>query len=117
VIAGLRADGRALVAASLEHAIPVAVSPRGDVTLELDAPNEMYAQGIANAAPDILAEIGTLFSGAARLLVQTSQRTAPAEAPRRLTEESVRAERLAMLRRRDPSLDAVVDVLDLDLCE
>jgi hypothetical protein len=39
------------------------------------------------------------------------------QTPRRVTEESVRSERLAMLRKRDPSLDIAVDALDLELLD
>ncbi|HEY8167023.1 MAG TPA: DNA polymerase III subunit gamma/tau [Gemmatimonadaceae bacterium] len=38
-------------------------------------------------------------------------------APERLTDEAVRAERLASLRAKDPVLDAAIDVLDLELLD
>ena len=48
---------------------------------------------------------------------ESAPATGPGEPPRRLTAESVRSERLAMLRRRDPTLDAAVDALDLELLD
>jgi len=38
-------------------------------------------------------------------------------APRRLSEEAVKADRMAMLRRQSPLLDAAVDALDLELLD
>ena len=37
--------------------------------------------------------------------------------PARLTDEMVRAERLATLRKKDPVLDAAIDALDLDIAD
>ena len=37
--------------------------------------------------------------------------------PARLTDEMVRSERIAVLRRKDPVLDAAIDALDLDLAD
>jgi len=37
--------------------------------------------------------------------------------PPRLTDEMVRSERIAALRKKDPVLDAAIDALDLDLAE
>jgi DNA polymerase III subunit gamma/tau len=42
---------------------------------------------------------------------------ASASAPSRLTDESVRAERLASMRAKDPVLDTAIDVLDLELLD
>ena len=49
---------------------------------------------------------------------QTVRASADAAAPpTRLTDEMVRSERLAALRRRDPVLGAAIDALDLDLVD
>jgi DNA polymerase-3 subunit gamma/tau len=120
VIARLRTDGRQVLAAALEHALPTAVSGRGEITLTLEGTATLYQQPIAAGAADVLAAIGTLFTGAARVQVrvdETAPVTGAADPPRRLTAEGVRSERLAMLRRRDPTLDAAVDALDLELLE
>jgi DNA polymerase-3 subunit gamma/tau len=119
VIAAVRADGRGFLAAALEHALPSAVTGRGDITLELDATGSIYQQPIADSASDVLSAIGTLFTGASRLRTLAPEHPLESDAapPRRLTEEGVRAERLAMLRKRDPVLDLAVDVLDLELVD
>jgi DNA polymerase-3 subunit gamma/tau len=118
VIATVRADGRGFLAAALEHALPSAVTGRGDITLELDAAGSIYQQPIADSASDVLSAIGTIFTGASRLrTIAPEQPAEPDAAPRRLTEEGVRAERLALLRKRDPVLDLAVDALDLELLD
>ena len=117
VIARLRANGRHLLAVALEQTMPIAIGGRGEVTLELEAPADVDARWLQNAAAEILTEIGTMFAGATRLTVRTGARAAVTDAPKRLTEEGLRADRLAMLRQRDPALDAAVDALDLELLD
>jgi DNA polymerase-3 subunit gamma/tau len=118
VIDAVRADGRGFLAAALEHALPSAVTGRGDITLELDAAGSIYQQPIADSATDVLGAIGTIFTGASRLRTIAPERPPEAELPpRRLTEEGVRSERLAMLRKRDPILDLAVEALDLELLD
>ncbi|HJU66324.1 MAG TPA: hypothetical protein VJ596_11630, partial [Gemmatimonadaceae bacterium] len=117
VVSRVRAGGRAVLAAALEHALPVGVSARGEITLELPAGSDAYQEPIAGAASDVLAAIGALFSGAMKLGIRTASTATAAGAARRLTAEAVKQERLAMLRKRDPTLDAAVDALDLELLE
>jgi DNA polymerase-3 subunit gamma/tau len=118
VIDAVRADGRGFLAAALEHALPSAVTGRGDITLELDAAGSIYQQPIADSAADVLSAIGTIFTGASRLRTVAPERPTESETPpRRLTEEGVRSERLAMLRKRDPVLDLAVEALDLELLD
>jgi hypothetical protein len=118
VVARVRADGRGVLAAALEHAIPVAVSGRGEITLELEPTGAIYQQPIAGSAADVLSGIGTFFTGATRLSVRAPAGGAVvADPPARLTEEGVRGERLALLRRRDPVLDLAVEALDLELLD
>jgi DNA polymerase-3 subunit gamma/tau len=118
VIDAVRADGRGFLAAALEHALPAAVTGRGDITLELDAAGSIYQQPIADSAADVLSAIGTIFTGASRIRTVAPDRPAEGGAPPpRLTEEGVRSERLAMLRKRDPVLDLAVEALDLELLD
>jgi DNA polymerase-3 subunit gamma/tau len=118
VIDVVRAEGRGFLAAALEHALPSAVTGRGDITLELDAAGSIYQQPIADSATDVLSAIGTIFTGASRLRTIAPEHPAEAaSAPRRLTEEGVRTERLAMLSKRDPVLELAVEELDLELLD
>lgn len=97
--------------------MPVAVSARGDVTLELES--DLHQQAIVSGMEDVLAGIRAFFAGATRIIVRVASTNGPIadSAPRRLTEEAVKEQRLSLLRKRDPALDAAVDALDLELLE
>jgi len=53
----------------------------------------------------------------ARGLAVTLVEAEEGRAPRRLSEEAVKADRMAMLRKQSPLLDAAVDALDLELLD
>jgi DNA polymerase-3 subunit gamma/tau len=115
VVARVRAAGKSVAANALEHASPTAVNAGGDVTLALDEGNPIYEQAIDAVKSEVVAAMREWFPGVQRLVVR-----APAGAstpPARLTDEMVRSERIAALRRKDPVLDAAIDALDLDLAD
>ena len=71
-----------------------------------------------NGAKDLLAAIGMQLEGGTRIKVRVPAPLPAREgATRRLSAEAVKAERLSSLRRRDPSLDAAVRELDLELMD
>ncbi len=117
VVAQLRSAGRLMLAAALEHALPTGVSARGEITIELEGAQAAYQHPIAAGAADVLAAVGTLFTGATRLQVRVDEAGPVDRAPPRLTAEGVRHERLAALRKRDPALDVAIETLDLELLE
>jgi len=117
IVARVSADGRSLLGAALGHAMPAAVTAKGEITLELDAQSSVYEEPIAKAAGDVLGAIRTIFPGASRLTVRVATTGTADAPPKRITAESVRAERLASLRKKDPVLDAAVDTLDLELLD
>jgi DNA polymerase-3 subunit gamma/tau len=104
-----------MLASALAHAAPVSVNAAGVVTIELDEPNDIYAHAVNSARADIVGVLRERFAGVERVEVRRDERTvAP---PKRLTDEMVRAERVASLRRRDPLLDAAIEALDLDVAD
>ena len=115
VVAAVRAAGKSVAATALEHASPAAVNARGDVTLALDESNPIYEQAIDAAKGDVVAALRASFPGVQRLVVRAPEGTS--SPPPRLTDEMVRSERMAALRKKDPVLDAAIDALDLDLAE
>lgn len=117
VVARVRAQGRALLAAALAESAPAAVSAQGVITLRLDEPDEIRSQALESGKSETLDAIRSLFSGAERIVVQESPNAKSAAAPKRITDESVRADRVSALRKKDPTLGAAVDALDLDLIE
>jgi DNA polymerase III subunit gamma/tau len=115
VVTAIRAAGKSVAATALEHASPAAVNARGDVTLALDEANPIYEQAIEAVKADVVATLRGWFPGVARLVVRAPEGVAAP--PPRLTDEMVRSERIAALRKKDPVLDAAIDALDLDLAE
>ncbi|HEU4720472.1 MAG TPA: DNA polymerase III subunit gamma/tau [Gemmatimonadaceae bacterium] len=115
VVSAIRSAGKSVAATALEHAAPAAVNARGDVTLALDEANPIYAQAIEAVKADVLATLRGWFPAVQRVVVRAPEGTSAP--PPRLTNEMVRSERIAALRKKDPVLDAAIDALDLDLAE
>jgi DNA polymerase-3 subunit gamma/tau len=115
LVGALRSAGKSVAATALEHAAPLAVNARGDVTIALDEANPIYEQALETAKADVAAILQRWFSGVQRIGIRAAQ--GGATPPGRLTDEMVRTERLTALRRRDPVLGAAIDALDLDLAD
>jgi DNA polymerase-3 subunit gamma/tau len=115
LVASLRAAGKSVAATALEHATPIAVTARGDVTIALDEANPIYEQALDTVKGDLTALLREWFGGVQRVAVRAAQ--GGSTPPARLTDEMVRTERLAALRRRDPVLGAAIDALDLDVAD
>ena len=116
LVAQVRSDGKRVLASALEHALPVAVTSTGEVSIELDEPNEFLARAVESGKPDIVAVMRRWFPDARTVrLRQDPERSVVA--PTRVTNEMVRTERLNSLRKRDPILGAAIDALDLDVVE
>jgi hypothetical protein len=112
----MRLSGKPMLATALEHSSPVAVTASGLVTIELDEANDIYAHSIGSARGEIVAALREWFAGVERLELRRDEQ-APSAPPKRLTEEMVRAERIAALKKRDPVLSAAIDVLDLEVAD
>jgi DNA polymerase-3 subunit gamma/tau len=119
VIDKVRSVGRPMLVSALEHALPVAVSGQGAITVQLEQPNEIFEKAIESSAADILTAVAAAFEGASRLIVRRAEPTSVTvtDAPKRLTEDQVRREREQMLRKKDPALDAAIEELDLELLD
>jgi DNA polymerase-3 subunit gamma/tau len=118
VVAAAR-EARPFLGAALEKAMPEAVTARGELTLLVDPPDEIAEQALSAGSAEVVRAIGRYFDGITRVRI-TSPAARPANlaaAPRRYTAEEVRAERLAILRRRDPTLAAAIDALELELLD
>jgi DNA polymerase-3 subunit gamma/tau len=107
-----RNRGRAALAGVLAHATPVGASAQGLLTLEV--PDDASRDALELGKADVLAAAQTLWPGFERLAVQVALDDS---APRRLTAESVKAERTERLRRSHPVLGAAIDALDLELLD
>jgi DNA polymerase-3 subunit gamma/tau len=108
--------GKPMLASALEHAAPVAVTAAGVLTIELDESNDIFAHAITTGRPEIAVALGEWFSGVDRIELRRDEDGAAAP-PKRLTDEMVRAERIASLKKRDPILRAAIEALDLDVVD
>jgi DNA polymerase-3 subunit gamma/tau len=108
--------GKPMLASALEHASPVAVTANGVLTIELDESNDIFAHAITTGRPEIATALAEWFSGVERIELRRDEDAAAAP-PKRLTDEMVRAERIASLKKRDPILRAAIDALDLDVVD
>jgi len=59
----------------------------------------------------------TIFPAIDRIVIAKPEGASVTGAPRRVTEEEIRAQRIASLRKRDPVLGAAIDALDLELLD
>jgi len=109
-------ERKPMLATALGHSSPVAVTAAGVVTIELDEPNDIYAHAIGSARADIVAAIAEWFANVERVELRRDE-TTPVAPPKRLTDEMVRAERIAALKKRDPLLSAAIDALDLEVAD
>ena len=113
VIAAVRTN-KMMLASFLEAAFPAAMSAGGLLTIRAeDVPS---ADALEPAKNDLLAIVKTVFPAVERLAITRPEGAAPA-APRRVTEEEIRTQRMASLRKRDPVLGAAIDALDLELLD
>ena len=102
----------------MEASAPATITSRGDLTVKLDEPNDFHARALEQAAPDVLTILREWFDGIERVLVARGEPSpAATEKPRRVTDEMVKTERLNTLRRKDPVLDAAIDLLDLEIVD
>jgi hypothetical protein len=117
ILAEARAEGpflgQALAACELgDVAAPV-------VALRLADPDPGMAMTLERQKERLTALLGRVLGAPVELRVEGGE--APAAAPRarpqRLSDQSLRADRLKGLRARDPSLDAAADALDLEIVE
>lgn len=104
-----------MLAAALDHAKPVGMSAEGDLTIRLDEPNEVFQRKIEGGREQILGAVREVF-GNGRNVKLAMGGEAPA-APKRLTQETLKTEEVARLRRSDALLGAAIDALDLELMD
>ena len=90
----------------------------GTVTIRLLDTNPVHAEGLERQREVLAQLVARYVTEPVRIKLQgagSRERSTPR--PGRLTEEGARAERLKTLRAQDPSLNAAVDALDLELLE
>jgi len=114
VVASVRAN-RMLLAPFLEQTVPSAISSSGVLTLRAD--DVASAEALDAGAADTLAAVRAMFPAVQRIVIVRPDAAPASGSPRRVTEEEIRAQRMASLRKRDPVLSAAIDALDLELLD
>jgi len=93
----------------------------GAVTIRLLDTNAVHAEGLERQREALSQLVARYLTGPVRIKLEGAEggrgRERSTPRPTRLTEEGARAERLKTLRAQDPSLNAAVDALDLELLE
>ncbi|MFN2567007.1 MAG: DNA polymerase III subunit gamma/tau [Gemmatimonadaceae bacterium] len=113
----IRAERKTILASALEHVTPVGVTARGELTVQLDEPNDFLRRAFEAGRGDVIAVLREWFSGLTRVQLVREDGAAPTPPPKRLTDEMVRNERLTALRKSDPLLGAAIEALDLDVVD
>ena len=114
VVELVRGSGRAVVASALAEATPLSVK---DGVVMIQVTGDALATAIENGAEGISAAMQQHFTGVRKVAVARAAESARSVPQKRMTESDVVANRVAMLRKGHPMLDAAFDALDLRLIE
>jgi len=114
VVSAVRAN-RMLLAPFLEHAVPSAIAANGVLTIRVD--DAASADGLDMGKAELLVVVKTLFPAVERIVVARPEGRPTPTGSRRVTEEEIRQQRMASLRKSDPVLGAAIDALDLELLD
>jgi DNA polymerase-3 subunit gamma/tau len=117
IVADVRERSRFLGEA-LSHTAPAALELPW-LTVALAEPNPLFAERLQAQAHLVEEVLGRAIGQAARLRVTEagSPDGAPPPKPRKLTDASLKAERLRAFRTKDPTLDTAADALDLEIVD
>jgi hypothetical protein len=110
-----------MLASALGDALPIAVSRSGVITLQLDGAHdgdfEVVERTLEGGSAELLATLRRQFDGVTKVTLRRGEQSAAPTGGRRLTEDALRADKMAKLRKRDPLLGRAIDVLDLELID
>ncbi|MEO6445918.1 MAG: hypothetical protein ABIZ91_14245, partial [Gemmatimonadaceae bacterium] len=112
ILAAVRRE-RPLVGSMLSHAVPTAVSASGLVSLQIEDLGAF--ESLASKTKELTAALAVHVKGLTRVQLLPPESAGDDSGPRRMTAESIKSETIVALRRRDPTLAAAIDELDLDL--
>ena len=103
---------------ALSHTAPVALELPW-LTVALAEPNPLFAERLQAQARLVEEVLARAIGQPARLRVTEagSPDGAPAPRPRKLTDASLKADRLRTFRTKDPTLDTAADALDLEIVD
>jgi hypothetical protein len=111
-------ERRSFLGEAVATAEPAEVAPPW-VTIRVSGSSGLFVQPLQEHALVIEEIIGQALGSPVRLRVTAGSGVGPAEpdSPKRMSEASIRADRLKHLRAKDPALDMAADALDLEIVE
>ena len=119
VVAAVR-ERKSFLAEAVATAEPAEAAPPW-LTVRIPESGGLFVQALQEHAGLVEEIIGRVVGQAVRLRVASGSLpdagTSTAAAPRRMSEASIRAERLSHLRAKDPALDTAAEALDLEIVE
>jgi DNA polymerase-3 subunit gamma/tau len=117
-LVGAARDQSRFLGEALAAGRPVAVQAP-EVTLAVPDGNPIHLEALGRQREAVEGLLGAAVGGTVRLMVAdpTSGGGAPPPRARRLSEAEARAERLRVLKSRDPALEAAADSLDLEVLD
>jgi len=117
IVAEVRQRSRFLGEA-LAHTTPSALEVPW-LTVELSEPNPLFAERLQAQAHTVEEVLSRVLGQAARLRVTEAAQgeSAAPPKPRKLSEASLKADRLRTFRSQDPALDTAADALDLEIVD
>jgi len=87
------------------------------LTVTLRDANQLFAERLEQEAPKVEEILTRSLGQPVRLRVAMSTAESPAPPPRRLSDSSIKADRLREFRSKDPALDTAADALDLEIVD
>jgi hypothetical protein len=98
----------------LEHALPTTVTAGGALTLLLD--DSRAYDGLANRAKELSAALVPFVPGLTRVALNPPQGPSSRNGTR-MTAESIKAQTIISLKKKDEVLAAAIEALDLELMD
>jgi DNA polymerase-3 subunit gamma/tau len=116
IVAAARARSN-LLGQALEATTPSGVSG-GEVQLRAPVEHAVLVEGLQRQLPVLDELVGSHFGVPVKVRVAVEAPAGgPAQRPKRMTDETLRAERLDRIRRLDPALDTAANELDLEIVD
>jgi hypothetical protein len=117
MIAAVRVQSRFLGEA-LAATQPVSLEPPW-LTVVMGEPNPLFADSLLEQAGKVEEVLSRSLGQQVRLRVTAAEAAGatPGMKPRRMSESSLKAERLREFRSKDPALDTAADALDLEIVD
>ena len=87
------------------------------LTVVMAEPNQLFADRLYQEAGQVEQVLSRSLGQAVRLRVTAGPELGASSKPRRMSDSSLKAERLREFRSKDPALDTAADALDLEIVD